>query len=98
MEKGNKARNKKHIHDVPRVGKHTRRKASHLGREAREWWGSWFPFYVGCSQKASLIKCHCEQRSEGNEGANYVAIWEKTIPEKGREFWDISKYKLANCV
>lgn len=22
MEKGNKARNKKHIHDVPRVGKH----------------------------------------------------------------------------
>lgn len=33
----------------------TRRKASHLGREAREWWGGWFPFYAGCSQKASLI-------------------------------------------
>lgn len=48
--------------------------------------------------EASLIKWHCEQCSEGNEGANYVHIWEKTIPEKGREFWDISKYKLANCV
>lgn len=76
----------------------TRRKASHLGREVREWWGGWFPFYAGCSQKASLIKWHCEQSSEGDEGANYVDIWEKTIPEKGREFWNISKYKLANCV
>lgn len=76
----------------------TRRRASHLGGEAREWWDSWFPFSVGHSQKASLIKWHCEQRSEGNKGTNYVHIWKKTIPEKGREFWDISKYKLANCV
>lgn len=41
MGKGNKARNKKHIHDAP-GWVNTRSKASHLGREAREWWVAGF--------------------------------------------------------
>jgi hypothetical protein len=45
--------------------------------------------YVRWPQKTSLIKWHCEQSPEGNEGANYVVIWEKTIPKRDREFWDI---------
>ena len=71
------------------------RKIKQQLRAYRECWGWLVPFYIGWSQKASLIKRHFEQSPKGNEGASYVDIWERNILGERLEPWAILKYKEA---
>lgn len=81
------SRNKKYIREVPSEV-NIKRKVNHLDREARGWLGVSFHLCKVVTEGFS-DKMAFEQSPEGNEGANYADIWEKTISKRGRKFWDI---------
>ena len=94
VNRGKKVKKKIYIYVICPVTV-LQRKIKQQLRAYRECWGWLVPFYIGWSQKASLIKRHFEQSPKGNEGASYVDIWERNILGERLEPWAILKYKEA---